>query len=82
MIALFLSFSETRAIVMADKLIFMQEKDQRYTLLSVDQKPPVISLRDLMVREVATDAKALFLVNKEGPQMYEFLCSTSKEKKL
>ena len=48
------SFAETKAILLADKFFFLQEKDQRLSLLSIDSKVPVILLKNLMVREVAT----------------------------
>ena len=43
----------------------------------------MIKLKNVMVREVATDAKAFFLLStsKDGPEMYEVVCSTVKEKK-
>eukprot|EP00794_Sanderia_malayensis_P010013 gene10013-11036_t len=72
---------ETRTVLLADKMFFLQEKDQRLSLVSLDNKAPVIYLKALIVREVATDNKALFLVNNEGPEMYELVCPTSKSKK-
>ncbi|XP_048584074.1 A-kinase anchor protein 13 isoform X3 [Nematostella vectensis] len=76
--------TETVAVVLEDMMVFLQEKDQKYTMLSLDQKAPVIRLRNLMVREVATDMKAIFLVStsKEGPEMYEMVCNTISEKKM
>jgi len=68
---------------MEDMLVFLQEKDQKYSLLSLDQKAPVIRLKNLMVREVATDQKAIFLVStsRQGPEMYEIVCDSPNEKK-
>ena len=34
----FISFAETRVLIMEDMLVFLQEKDQKYSLLSLDQK--------------------------------------------
>ena len=31
-------FAETRVLIMEDMLVFLQEKDQKYSLLSLDQK--------------------------------------------
>eukprot|EP00112_Aurelia_sp_Birch-Aquarium-sp1_P002119 Seg123.17 transcript_id=Seg123.17/GoldUCD/mRNA.D3Y31 product="Rho guanine nucleotide exchange factor 18" protein_id=Seg123.17/GoldUCD/D3Y31 len=71
---------EVRAVLLADKIFFLHEKDQRYSLCSLDNKAPVIYLKSLLAREVATDMRALFLVNNEGPEMYELVCSTTKIK--
>lgn len=98
---------------MEDMLVFLQEKDQKYSLLSLDQKvsrlciyvlvwllsqskitfdssliqvvfaqAPVIRLKNLMVREVAIDPRAIFLVStsQEGPEMYEIVCESPEEK--
>lgn len=74
--------NETRVLVMEDMLVFLQEKDQKYSLLSLDQKAPVIRLKNLMVREVAIDPRAIFLVStsQEGPEMYEIVCESPEEK--
>ena len=37
-------FAETRVLVMEDMLVFLQEKDQKYSLLSLDQKVRVCYL--------------------------------------
>lgn len=44
---------------------------------------PVLPLKNLMVREVATDNKALFLVStsKDAAQIYEIVCDSYKDKK-
>ena len=36
--AVSISFAETRVLIMEDMLVFLQEKDQKYSLLSLDQK--------------------------------------------
>ena len=46
--------SDVKAVLLADKIFFCHEKDQRYSLVSVDSKPPVIYLKSLLAREVAT----------------------------
>ena len=33
-----IQIAETRVLIMEDMLVFLQEKDQKYTLLSLDQK--------------------------------------------
>ncbi|XP_065060171.1 rho guanine nucleotide exchange factor 18-like isoform X2 [Rhopilema esculentum] len=72
---------DVRVILLADKIFFCHEKDQRYSLVSIDSKCPVIYLKSLMAREVATDMKALFLFDNEGPEMYEMVCPSIKSKK-
>ncbi|XP_061457336.1 rho guanine nucleotide exchange factor 18 isoform X2 [Rhineura floridana] len=68
------------AVLLTDVLLLLQEKDQKYTFASVDAKPPVISLQKLIVREVANEERAMFLISAslKGPEMYE-IHTTSKE---
>ncbi|XP_056677972.1 rho guanine nucleotide exchange factor 18 isoform X3 [Monodelphis domestica] len=66
------------AVLLTDVLLLLQEKDQKYVFASVDSKPPVISLQKLIVREVANEEKAMFLISAslKGPEMYEiYTCS-------
>ncbi|CAB1323809.1 unnamed protein product [Coregonus sp. 'balchen'] len=56
------------AVLLSDVLLLLQEKDQRYVFSAVDNKPSVISLQKLIVREVAHEEKAMFLI-----------CTSSKE---
>ncbi|XP_065672790.1 A-kinase anchor protein 13 isoform X2 [Hydra vulgaris] len=74
---------DTRMVVLADKLIFLTDNGGKLQLLSIDNRPPCLSLKSLMVREVATDNKALFLVSngEHGAQMYEVVCDSYKDKK-
>uniref|UniRef100_A0A8C4R918 Uncharacterized protein n=1 Tax=Eptatretus burgeri TaxID=7764 RepID=A0A8C4R918_EPTBU len=60
-------------ILLSDLLVFLQERDQKYTFASLDQKPAVIPLQKLIVREVANSDRGLFLISAspEGPEMYE-----------
>ena len=46
-------------------------------------KAPVVRLKKLIVREVATDRKAIFLVSPSSqiPEMYEIVCESAAEKK-
>ena len=32
------NFAETRVLIMEDMLVFLEEKDKKYSLLSLDQK--------------------------------------------
>ncbi|XP_074934203.1 rho guanine nucleotide exchange factor 18 isoform X3 [Phalacrocorax aristotelis] len=70
------------AVLLNDVLLFLQEKDQKYTFASVDSKPPVISLQKLIVREVANEEKAMFLISAslKGPEMYEIHTSSKEER--
>uniref|UniRef100_A0A3B4AFS0 PH domain-containing protein n=1 Tax=Periophthalmus magnuspinnatus TaxID=409849 RepID=A0A3B4AFS0_9GOBI len=64
---------DTLALLLTDVLVFLQEKDQRFTFAAVDQKPPVIPLQKLIVREVANEERGMFLISASsvGPEMYE-----------
>uniref|UniRef100_A0A4W3JVK9 Rho guanine nucleotide exchange factor 18 n=1 Tax=Callorhinchus milii TaxID=7868 RepID=A0A4W3JVK9_CALMI len=67
-------------LLLTDVLIFLQDKDQKYTFAAVDQKPAVISLQKLIVREVANEERGMFLISASsaGPEMYE-IHTNSKE---
>lgn len=47
-----------------------------------DQKPPVIALQKLIVREVANEEKGMFLISASaaGPEMYEVHTSSKEER--
>uniref|UniRef100_A0A3Q3J700 PH domain-containing protein n=1 Tax=Monopterus albus TaxID=43700 RepID=A0A3Q3J700_MONAL len=70
------------ALLLSDTLIFLQEKDQKYTFATVDQKPPVIALQKLIVREVANEERGMFLISASaaGPEMYEVHTSSKEER--
>ncbi|MGH0184273.1 UNVERIFIED_CONTAM: hypothetical protein FKN15_014353 [Acipenser sinensis] len=70
------------AVLLTDVLLLIQEKDQKYTFATVDSKPSVISLQKLIVREVAHEEKAMFLIcaSSAEPEMYE-IHTTSKEER-
>ncbi|XP_061636625.1 rho guanine nucleotide exchange factor 18 isoform X3 [Phyllopteryx taeniolatus] len=70
------------AVLLSDVLLLLQEKDQRYVFAAVDNKPSVISLQKLIVREVAHAEKAMFLIcaSSNEPEMYE-IHTTSKEER-
>uniref|UniRef100_A0A4W6FLY6 Rho/Rac guanine nucleotide exchange factor 18 n=1 Tax=Lates calcarifer TaxID=8187 RepID=A0A4W6FLY6_LATCA len=70
------------AVLLSDVLLLLQEKDQRYVFATVDSKPSVISLQKLIVREVAHEEKAMFLIcaSSNEPEMYE-IHTTSKEER-
>ncbi|XP_054644706.1 rho guanine nucleotide exchange factor 18 isoform X3 [Dunckerocampus dactyliophorus] len=70
------------AVLLSDVLLLLQEKDQRYIFAAVDNKPSVISLQKLIVREVAHEERAMFLIcaSSNEPEMYE-IHTTSKEER-
>ncbi|XP_072803927.1 rho guanine nucleotide exchange factor 18 isoform X2 [Vicugna pacos] len=70
------------AVLLTDVLLLLQEKDQKYVFASVDSKRPVISLQKLIVREVANEEKAMFLisVSQQGPEMYEIHTGSKEER--
>ncbi|XP_047447456.1 rho guanine nucleotide exchange factor 28-like isoform X2 [Mugil cephalus] len=73
---------DTLALLLTDVLVFLQEKDQRFVFAAVDQKPPVIPLQKLIVREVANEERGMFLISASsvGPEMYEVHTSTREER--
>nr|XP_033812806.1 rho guanine nucleotide exchange factor 18 isoform X1 [Geotrypetes seraphini] len=75
---------EILAVLLTDVLLLLQEKDQKYVFASVDSKPPVIPLQKLIVREVANEEKAMFLISAslKGPEMYEIHTSSKEERNL
>ncbi|XP_074090245.1 A-kinase anchor protein 13 isoform X2 [Macrotis lagotis] len=73
---------EVQAILLTDLLIFLQEKDQKYVFASLDQKSTVISLKKLIVREVAHEEKGLFLISMgiKDPEMVEVHANSKEER--
>ncbi|XP_037324974.2 rho guanine nucleotide exchange factor 18 isoform X2 [Pungitius pungitius] len=70
------------AVLLSDVLLLLQEKDQRYVFAAVDNKPSVISLQKLIVREVAHEEKAMFLIcaSSNEPEMYEIHTASKEER--
>ncbi|XP_030017115.1 rho guanine nucleotide exchange factor 18-like [Sphaeramia orbicularis] len=62
---------DIHAVLLSDVLLLLQEKDQKLVFAAVDNKPPVISLRGLIVREVAHEDKAMYLICACTSNMYE-----------
>ncbi|KAM8804378.1 A-kinase anchor protein 13 [Eudromia elegans] len=73
---------EVQAVLLSDMLVFLQEKDQKYVFASLDQKSTVISLKKLIVREVAHEEKGLFLISvgAKDPEMVEVHASSKEER--
>ncbi|KAM8893040.1 uncharacterized protein AB9W97_012741 isoform 4-T4 [Spinachia spinachia] len=73
---------DVQAMLLSDVLVFLQEKDQKYVFASLDQRSTVISLQNLIVREVANEERGLFLITAgiEKPEMVEVLASSKEER--
>ncbi|XP_029141793.1 rho guanine nucleotide exchange factor 2-like, partial [Protobothrops mucrosquamatus] len=63
-------FKDVLVVLMTDVLIFLQEKDQKYIFPTLD-KPTVISIQNLIVRDIANQEKGMFLISGTPPEMYE-----------
>ncbi|XP_058260607.1 rho guanine nucleotide exchange factor 1a isoform X2 [Hemibagrus wyckioides] len=70
---------DVQVLLMTDILVFLQEKDQRFIFASLD-KSAVVSLQNLLVRDIANQERGLFLISSEfsPPEMYE-LHAASKD---
>ncbi|XP_028811943.1 A-kinase anchor protein 13 isoform X2 [Denticeps clupeoides] len=75
-------FKDVQALLLSDVLVFLQEKDQKYVFASLDQRATVISLQKLIVREVANEEKALFLITAgtDKPEMVEVHTASREER--
>ncbi|XP_071965697.1 rho guanine nucleotide exchange factor 28-like isoform X2 [Antedon mediterranea] len=76
-------YMEILGVLLTDVLLLLEVNNQKYTFASQDQKAPIISLHKLMVREVATDNKSIYLIStaSSGPEMYEVKCESDDRKK-
>lgn len=63
-------FKDVLMLLLTDVLVLLQEKDQKYIFPSLD-KPSVISLQNLIVRDIANQEKGMFLISAAPPEMYE-----------
>ncbi|XP_018428274.1 PREDICTED: rho guanine nucleotide exchange factor 2 [Nanorana parkeri] len=70
-------FKDVIMLLMTDVLILLQEKDQKYYFPTLD-KSAVISLPNLIVRDIANQEKGMFLISAKPPEMYE-VHSASRE---
>nr|XP_043878787.1 rho guanine nucleotide exchange factor 18a [Solea senegalensis]XP_043878788.1 rho guanine nucleotide exchange factor 18a [Solea senegalensis] len=71
------------AVLLSDFLLLLQEKDQKLVFAAVDNKPSVISLQGLILREVAHEDKAMFLIcacTSSLPEMYEIHTGSRDER--
>lgn len=74
---------DIQAVLLSDVLLLLQEKDQKLVFAAVDNKPSVISLQGLIVREVAQDEKAMYLLcacTSSMPEMYQIQTGSKEER--
>ncbi|XP_014460138.3 rho guanine nucleotide exchange factor 2 isoform X2 [Alligator mississippiensis] len=72
-------FKDVLVLLMTDVLIFLQEKDQKFTFPALD-KPAVISLQNLIVRDIANQEKGMFLISAAPPEMYEVHAASREDR--
>ncbi|XP_053560530.1 rho guanine nucleotide exchange factor 2 isoform X2 [Bombina bombina] len=72
-------FKDILMLLMTDVLILLQEKDQKYFFPTLD-KPAVISLQNLIVRDIANQEKGMFLISAKPPEMYEVHAASKEER--
>ncbi|XP_036391427.1 A-kinase anchor protein 13-like [Megalops cyprinoides] len=73
---------DVQALLLSDVFVFLQEKDQKYVFASLDHRSTVISLKKLIVREVANEERGLFLITAgmEQPEMVEVHAGSKEER--
>uniref|UniRef100_A0A8C7GHX9 Rho guanine nucleotide exchange factor (GEF) 2a n=1 Tax=Oncorhynchus kisutch TaxID=8019 RepID=A0A8C7GHX9_ONCKI len=71
---------DVQVLLMTDILVFLQEKDQRFIFPCLD-KSPILSLQNLMIREIANQERGLFLISDSSPpEMYEVHAASKDDK--
>ncbi|XP_053575898.1 rho guanine nucleotide exchange factor 11 [Bombina bombina] len=86
---------DLHVLLLEDLLVLLQKQDEKLvlkchsktTMVSTDTKQtfsPVIKLNSVLVRSVATDKRAIFIIctSQLGPQIYELVALTSSEKNM
>ncbi|XP_041037694.1 rho guanine nucleotide exchange factor 2-like isoform X3 [Carcharodon carcharias] len=75
-------FKDIQVLLLTDVLIFLQEKDQRYSFPVLENKPAVIPLHKLIVRDIANQEKGMFLISTvaQAPEMYEIHTASKDER--
>ncbi|KAK3534810.1 hypothetical protein QTP86_026081 [Hemibagrus guttatus] len=70
------------ALLLSDVLVFLQEKEQKFTFAALEQKPAVVPLRALILREIANQDRGLFLISSDAtePEMYEIHTHNREER--
>ncbi|GLD68706.1 rho guanine nucleotide exchange factor 2-like isoform X2, partial [Lates japonicus] len=72
---------DVQVLLMSDILVFLQEKDQKFTFASLD-KSPVVSLTNLIVRDIANQERGMYLISDSTPpEMYELQASSKDDRR-
>ncbi|XP_018534256.1 rho guanine nucleotide exchange factor 2 isoform X2 [Lates calcarifer] len=72
---------DVQVLLMSDILVFLQEKDQKFTFASLD-KSPVVSLTNLIVRDIANQERGMYLISDSTPpEMYELHASSKDDRR-
>ncbi|XP_061737819.1 rho guanine nucleotide exchange factor 2 isoform X1 [Nerophis ophidion] len=72
---------DVRVLLMSDILVFLQDKDQKFTFASFD-KSPVVSLNKLIVRDIANQERGMYLISDSTPpEMYELHASSKDDRR-
>uniref|UniRef100_A0A3P9M071 Rho/Rac guanine nucleotide exchange factor 2 n=1 Tax=Oryzias latipes TaxID=8090 RepID=A0A3P9M071_ORYLA len=72
---------DVQVLLMSDILVFLQEKDQKFTFAALD-KSPVVSLNNLIVRDIANQERGMYLISASTPpEMYELYASSKEDRK-
>ncbi|CAL8364214.1 unnamed protein product [Gadus morhua 'NCC'] len=76
------SWRNVIALLLSDVFVFLQEKDQKYAFASLDQRSTVLSLHNLIVREVANEERGIFLISAgaDRPEMLEVVAGSKEER--
>ncbi|XP_072544632.1 rho guanine nucleotide exchange factor 18a [Salminus brasiliensis] len=69
-------------VLMSNLLLLLQEKDQKLIFASLDGKPAVLSLQQLIVREAGHSDRLIYLISTpdEKAEMYELHASSREER--
>uniref|UniRef100_A0A8C9VFC4 Rho/Rac guanine nucleotide exchange factor 2 n=1 Tax=Scleropages formosus TaxID=113540 RepID=A0A8C9VFC4_SCLFO len=71
---------DVQVLLMTDILVFMQEKDQKFFFPCLD-KPSVLSLKNLIVRDIANQERGMFLISDTTPpDMYEIHAASKEDR--
>ncbi|KAL4646696.1 rho guanine nucleotide exchange factor 2 isoform X3 [Arapaima gigas] len=71
---------DVQVLLMTDILVFMQEKDQKYVFPCLD-KPSVLSLKNLIVRDIANQERGMFFISDTTPpDMYEIHAASKEDR--
>ncbi|XP_067932612.1 rho guanine nucleotide exchange factor 2-like isoform X3 [Watersipora subatra] len=76
---------EMLVVVLSDVILFLQETDKKYSFFTQDNKPSVVPLTNLIVREKGStkDNRGIYLIrqSRENPEMYELVCKSSQDRR-